>query len=140
MGSGLKSKGVTIGIGNGATPESFTDIATILDTNVPELSQGALETGGLGDEWETKISDGLKKAGDVTIEFLTYPGATGLDALEAAFDDCALHNFQVTLTDTSATKWTFAALVSKLSPGKVSKGQLIKGTAVLTVSGEPVKG
>ena len=135
MGNSIQSKGVTIGIGNGADPEVFTNIGEVTNAAGPDKTCDTSEDTTLADEWKT-FTAALLDGGQVTFDLNDYPSDTGQAQLETDFAARTNRNFKITLTDDSATSITVEAIITALSRA-IPLGDKITRSVTLKVSGQP---
>ncbi|MGW2548226.1 phage tail tube protein [Kitasatospora sp. NPDC001574] len=134
--AGIDGKGVQLRRGDGATPETFSEIAEITNVGGPGMSRDTYDstTHGSPGGWREFVG-GLKDGGEVSADANLIPGVHG--ALAADFDDDAPRSYQLVFPDPSHTTWTFEAILTGFESSAPHDGLL---TASLTwkVSGKPV--
>ena len=123
----LPSQGVTLGVGNTASPVVYTDIADITEITGPDGSAGEIETTDLSSTSKTFIR-GLTDNGSVSFTLNYIPANTQHAQLFADFSSATevARDYRLTFTDSPETHWTFSAYVSQFS---VSNGLDDKLTA-----------
>lgn len=87
--------------------------------------------------------NGMKDAGEFTIEGNYIAGSAGQLELSAAFTDGEIRECVITFpklsTESSAPKWEFDAIVTKASPiSEANMTDQLKFSATLKISGAPV--
>lgn len=130
----VTSQGVTLQRGDGASPEVFATIADITDFNSPDGELSVIDVTSLDDSYATYIA-GLIDEGSVSISghFIgTDAAQTGLRTDRAAG---TLRNFKITLTDSPATVFSFAAFVQTYTTNS-STNDRVAFSATLKVSGQ----
>ncbi len=138
----IKGFGVKLGIGDGADPEVFTDIAELAsDLTGPGLTRETFETtshdstGGYN-----TYGAGPKDLGEFSFEINYIPNeATHKDAtggLLNLFESGALTNFQLTFPDSVPTKWVIPVIVTGFEPVSRLKDKL-GASVTLKGSGAP---
>ena len=124
---GFTTFGVAIGVGDGASPEVFTNILEVSDIKLPSQDRGNVEfTHHTSPNDHRELKPGLRFSGtcQFTVNYLPADAShknagTGLLALASAAASAAIKNWQVTLSDAAATKWVFPAFVSKFDPSSM---------------------
>lgn len=110
-GNALESQGMTLAIGDGASPEVFTTIEDCKDINFRTGSATVIDTTDLSSQAKEKRM-GLQDEGQCTFTLNFIPKNTQHAELVAAKADRQARNFQVTMTDASpATVYQFAGYV-----------------------------
>lgn len=140
MTEAISSFGTLLKVGDGAGPEVFTAIAEVKDISGPTISLATAEvthqqsTDGF-DEFVGTINSG----GEVTFAVNYIPTDATHDATDGLISICkakTLNNFQLVFPDGASTTWTFAALVTRVSPTAPVNGALT-GDVTLKISGSP---
>lgn len=131
--SALSSQGMTLGVGDGASPEAFTTISEIKSIDGPGGQANEIDVTDLSSTAKEFIL-GLQDEGDITAEINYIPANAQHAQLRADRASGTSRNYQITFTDSPATTWTFAALVKGFS---VSNGvdSVTGATVTLRVSG-----
>ncbi|MFE2106636.1 phage tail tube protein [Kitasatospora sp. NPDC059463] len=133
--AGIDGFGTKLRRGDGATPQTFTDIAELTSIGAPTLARDTYEvtTHGSPEQWREFIG-GLKDGGDVSGDVNYMPSAH--DFLVADFDDKEPRDYQIVFPDLEQTTWTFKAILNKFEPSAPFDDKL---TASLgwKVSGKP---
>lgn len=111
--SALESQGMTLKIGDGASPEVFTAIGDISDISGPDGAATEIDVTTL-DSTGKEFRMGLKDEGQVTFTCFYQPKDTQHAALRTARSNRTLTNFQLTFTDSPATVWSFSAYVMSI--------------------------
>jgi len=106
----LVSQGMTIAIGDGASPEVFTTITDVTDIAGPDGSASEIDTTDLSST-AREYRLGLTDNGNVTLTVNFKPQDTQHALLRTKSISGAETNFRITFTDSPATTWTFAAFV-----------------------------
>jgi len=136
----IAAYGIALKQGDGGSPESFTDIAQVVNLGGPSLKLDPLDVTNHGSTsgWREFIG-GLLDAGEVTLE-LNYDPAEGThDATTGLIADMTartVRNFQLVFPDSGSTLWSFAALVTGFEIGAPVDGKLT-ASATLKLSGQP---
>lgn len=114
--SALPSQGVTLGVGNTASPIVYTDIADITEISGPDGSAGDIETTDLSSTTKTFIR-GLTDNGSVSFTLNHIPANTQHAQLFSDFSSATevARNYRITFTDSPETTWTFSAYVNQFS-------------------------
>lgn len=131
--SALSSQGMTLGVGDGASPEVFTSVAEIKSVDGPGGQANEIDVTDLSSTAK-EFQLGLQDEGDITLDINYIPANTQHAQLRSDRAAGTIRNYQITFTDSPATTWTFAALVKGFSISNGVDG--ITGASVtLRVSG-----
>ena len=131
--SALSSQGMTIGIGDAASPEVFTDITEVKGIDGPGGQANEIDVTDLSSTAKEFVL-GLQDEGDITLDINYLPADTQHALLRARRASGAIGNFQIAFTDSPVTTWTFAALVKGFSISNAVDG-ITGASVVLRVSG-----
>lgn len=135
----LAGYGVLLKIGDGATSEAFTTIAEVKDIEGPELELEAKEvTSHDSGGWREFIGT-LLSAGEVSFDLNFIPTHATHSYSAGLIKDMVnrtRRNFKLVFSDTGATTWTFAALVTGVKPSGPVEDEL-QAEVKLTVTGQP---
>ena len=131
--SALSSQGMTIGIGDGASPEVFTTISEVNTIDGPGGQANEIDVTDLSSTGK-EFKLGLQDEGDITLDINYIPGNTQHALLRTRRASGAIGNFRITFTDSPATTWTFAALVKGFSVSNAVDG-VTTASVTLRVSG-----
>ncbi len=112
--SALTSQGVTIGVGDGASPEVFTTIAEVKSIDGPGGQANEIDVTDLSSTAK-EFALGLQDEGDITLDINYIPGNTQHAQLRSDRAAGTSRNYRITFTDSPATTWTFAAYVKGFS-------------------------
>ena len=126
--------GIQLKRGNGATPEVFTAIASVVNMPGPELINAAVQStthdsGG----YRAFISGALKELAEFAITINYTPATPQYGATSGLIYDLingTVRNYQVVFPDT--TTWSFAALVTNFAPAEADSASPNPLTAVVT--------
>ena len=129
----LVSQGMTIGIGDGASPEVYTTINEINTISGPGGSASEIDVTDLNSTAK-EFRLGLSDSGTITLALNYIPANVQHALLRSRWVDGVITNFRITFTDSPNTLWTFAAFVQELS---VENGvdAVTTGSVTLRVSG-----
>lgn len=127
--SALSSQGMTLGVGDAASPEVFSAISEISNIDGPGGQANEIDVTDL-DSTAKEFILGLQDEGDITIDINYIPGNTRHAALRADRSAGTQRNYRISFTDSPVTTWTFAALVKGFS---ISNGVDGKTTASVTL-------
>lgn len=119
--------------GNGASSETFTAIAEVLSINGPGMDKQEIDVTNLDSTggWREYIT-GFKDGGTVELEMnFTY---ASYDLLFGDFEDDESHNYQIVLSDSTASTFAFAGLV-KACPISVTADQQITANVTIKLTG-----
>ncbi len=143
MSNALSSFGHLLKIGDGASTEVFSTIAEVMDVNGPDLSLYTEEVTSQtsANAYDEHIGT-ILRGGEVTLDIHyiptdgTHDESTGLISV---MQSKASNNFQLIMTDSGTTTWSFAALVTKLSPTMPVVGAL-RASVTMKITGKPTLG
>ena len=131
--SALESQGMTIGLGDAASPELYTTISEVSDISGPDGSASEIDATDLSSTAK-EFKVGLKDEGQVSLTLNYIPADTQHAALRTARNNRTLNNYRITFTDSPQTTWTFAAYVLGFSISNGIDG-LTQGSVSLRISG-----
>lgn len=107
----IEAQGSVIAIGDGASPEVFSEIMEVQGIAGPDGSANEIDVTKLSSV-AREIRMGLADEGSITLEGNYDRSDTlGQNAAEAARAARTLKNFEITLTDSPPTVFTFAGFV-----------------------------
>lgn len=124
---------MTIGIGDGASPEVYTSISEITNISGPGGGASEIDTTDLNSTAK-EFRLGLVDNGSINLSLNFIPANTQHALLRTRSISGAVNNFRMTFTDSPATLWTFAAFVQELSVENGVDG-VTTGSVTLRVSG-----
>lgn len=134
--SGLDGFGAKLMRGDGASPETFTEIADPTDISGPGLSRDTIEVTSHGSPNQYKeYVGGLKDGGEVSVDINYQPALH--DLLVDDLDDDAPRNYELHFPDPDLTVWAFAAVMTGFEPDAPHDDKLA-ATVTFQVSGKPV--
>ena len=133
------SNGCTIALGDGASPEVFTALDEVISISGPSESAPTIDVTALDDTARAYLR-GIEDGGELTIEAHWDPDDTlGQVAARTSFTAQTTKNWKITFTDSPASTFDFAAMVTSWSTSieldqsvKVSIG--LKLTGAITVA------
>lgn len=138
MSDAVNAQGATISIGDGASPEAFTEIAEVTDFTTPDGEAPDIDVTHLGST-ASEFLQGLPDNGNVSLSGNFVGGDSGQSTLRTARAAQALKTFKITLTDSPATTFTFSAFVKSFVVNAAQNDKLAF-TASLRVSGAVTEG
>lgn len=107
----VNSKGMTLGIGDGSSPEIFNTIGGITDMPNIAPSKSVKDRTSLGDSIRY-YGHGIEEPPQFTLSIYWNPDDTEQTALDTAYTDETQDNYRITCPDDSpATTYTFKAIV-----------------------------
>lgn len=134
--------GAQLQIGDGATPtEGFTTIAEVLDIGGPELTRDTEDVTphDAVDGYEEFIAT-LRRTGEVTFDVNFVPShathGTGSGGLIGLYESDELTNFRLVMAASIGYTWSFAAMVTRVSPSNPVTGAA-RASVTLKPSGKP---
>jgi len=135
----LAAYGVLLKIGDGATSEVFTTIAEVKDIDGPELELEAKEvTSHDSGGWREYIGT-LLTGGEVSFDLNFIPTNATHSYSSGLIDDMVSRtrrNFKLVFSDTGATTWQFAALVTGFKTAAAVEDELA-AEVTLQITGQP---
>lgn len=129
----ISSNGVTLGRGAGESPEQFTTIGLVTNIGGPDGSATEINTTHLGSA-AMEFLIGLRDEGQVTFDILYDPDNATHQGLLTDRDNKTLREFQLSLTDSTPTTWTFQAYVQGFSMN-VAVDEAVTASVTLRISG-----
>lgn len=131
----LKSQGTGIYLGDGASPQVYTEIAQVTNISGPDGSANEIDVTTL-DSAAKEYLIGLADEGNVTLDvvFDSATTATQHAALRTARNNGTTQHFQIRLTDSPRTTLTFDGLVSAFSLD-VQTDDAIRASYTLRITG-----
>lgn len=123
--------------GDGASSESFTEVADIISLQPPQMSRDSVETTvhNTTDRYRTYIP-GLRDGGTVPLVVQYDPANTSHGDLLSDYNDDVLHNYKVQFPDDIGETWTFSGFLTQLGE-ETPIGDRIQRTMEFKVSGKP---
>jgi hypothetical protein len=135
---GIKSHGTKLGIGDGASPEVFSNLPE--GTAIPSLggTKGLIDatshdTVGFMDYIPKALADG----NELKISSNYIPGDANVAKFKAAYGDQAHHNFKSTLSD--GTTFLFPGIVSSWEVDPSEMDGMVKASFSIKIVGEPIE-
>jgi hypothetical protein len=133
----MVANGVTIAVGDGASPEAFTALGDVIDIAGPEESVPAIDASNLSSTIRS-YEGGLREGGEIVVEQHMDPDHATASTLRTAFTAKTKKNYKITLTDAApATTYIVQCLIIGDSGPKVSMDQTVKRTWRLKVTSAP---
>lgn len=130
--------GVTFGVGDGSSSESFTDVAEVLSASLPSFSKDTIDvTHASSPSKFREFIAGLRDAGEVTLE-MNFTQSDYASFL-AAFDSDGLNNYKVTIPDDNySTKpnIVFAGIITGIET-EISVEDKVQASVTFKLSGKP---
>jgi len=133
--AGVSSQGLTISIGNGASPETFTDIANITGHDGPSRENPEIDVTSLSSTAK-EFLPGLVDNGEISINLNFDASDNSHDALLDAQEARTVHNFKITWPGSASPPkaWTFPAFVKSFSTSS-SVDAPLTGSLTLRITG-----
>ena len=129
----LKSQGMTIGIGDGASPEVFTTIGEVNSIGGLGGQAAEIDSTDLGSAAK-EIRMGLPDEGTASLGMFWLPKDTQHALLRSKRNSQVAVNFRITFTDSPPSTMTFLAFVLGIEIGNEVDG-VTTGSVTLRVSG-----
>lgn len=133
MTEAVSAQGVTVQRGDGASPEAFTTIAEITDFTGPDGELSIIDVTSL-DSTATEVIAGLIDNGTVQFSGNFVGGNAAQTGLRTDRTAKTLRNFKITLTDSPATVFSFAAYVTSFTVSGAQNDR-VQFAATLRISG-----
>lgn len=119
--SALTSQGLTVGVGNGASPEVFTTISEVKGVDGPGGQAAEIDVTDLSSTAKEFVL-GLQDEGDLTLDMNYIPADTQHAQLRSDRAAGTARNYRMSFTDSPVTTWTFSARVKGFSIGNSVDG------------------
>lgn len=136
MGS-LKAQGTVISIGDGATPEAFTQIGKVKSYSWGR-TRDTIDVTPIDAEHEALLS-GLRRGAQLTLEIVLDPDDTGQGLLQDADDDGEEHNYRILASDGLRSAIVPAIVTDYSESGAVNEAHAVSVTLkvsnAVTISG-----
>lgn len=129
----LESQGMTLGIDLGGSPTVYTTIPEVKDINARTGSAAVIDVTDLSSTAKEKRM-GLQDEGQCTFSLFFRPSELTHAELLAAKADRQARDFELTLTDTPATKYRFSAFVLTI-PITAGVDAVIESSVTLEITG-----
>lgn len=111
--------GAKFGIGDGADPEVFTDVAEVTNITPPSDSVDVIDATHMASPNKTReFIEGLIDPGECSFDMNFIPGGTGDTAIQA-LRGSGTNNFQITfpaIGSDPAVTWQFAGILTGYEP------------------------
>lgn len=131
----LEGQGVQLQLGNGASPEVFTEICEVKTMNPFTGSAAEIDTTSMCDTAKT-FRMGLQDWGNVALTMNFIPKDTQHAELMAAKRDRQTRTFRIVLTDASpSTTYEFQAYVTSV-PLTTGVDAVVEGNVTLRITGD----
>jgi predicted secreted protein len=130
----IKSQGTVFKIGNGGGPETFTAIPEIVSFSGPGETAGTIDVTDLDSTAKEYIA-GLKDTGTLSFDINYIPDNTVHAQIRTDMGAGTLRNFQIIFTDTGATQWDFAAVITGFSVSGATDDK-VTASVSLQISGD----
>lgn len=139
MSDALHGYGTVIKLGDGASPEVFTDLAEVTKITPPGPEVETIDVTHLTSPDATKeFIAGLISPGEVSLEMNFIPAGTTFSTLKTALESRAIKNFKIVFSDDSpSSEVDFSGLVKTIST-EVPLDDRMTATVSIQVSGLPV--
>ena len=107
----INSRGMTLGIGDGGTPESFTTIGGITDMPNIAPSKSVKDRTSMGDSIRY-YGLGIEEPPSFTLSVFWNPDDAQQSSLDTAYTNETQDNYRITCPDDDDTTYTFKAIVT----------------------------
>lgn len=125
--------GAAFGIGDGASPEVFTDIAEVFNITPPSETIDIIDATHMKSPGRRReFIPGLIDTGEMSLEMNFIPGGTAETALDAEIGKLVTTNYRITFPDgtTGSATWIFAGFVIGFEPAAPNEDKM---TATVTI-------
>jgi len=137
MSDAMSGFGTKLKMGDGASPEVFTEIAEVSNVSGPGISLDTIDvTHDASPGGYKEYAAGLLDGGEIKLELNFLPAEATQAGLLATLGSRAAKNFKLVFPDTPATTWSFAAFVTNFEPSAPADGKL-GASARLKITGQP---
>lgn len=125
--------GTLFGIGDGATPEVFTNLAEVLDVTPPNEQTDKVEVTHMQSPDQTKeFIPGMTDPGQCSFDINFLPGVDDDAAIQLLRHPSGVQNFQITFPN--GATWTFAGFLTDYAP-KAPVNDRMRATVTFKVTG-----
>lgn len=129
--------GTLFGVGDGATPEVFTNLAEVLDLNAPNETTDKIETSHMQSPDNSKeFIPGLTDGGETSFDINFLPGVSDDAAIQALRHPTGNQNFRITYPN--GAKWVFSGFLAGYAP-KAPVNDRMRATVTFKISGSYVE-
>ena len=111
----VNSKGMTIGIGDSGSPETFTTIGGVVDMPNIMLNKSLKDRTSLDDSIRY-FGHGIEEPPSFTLSIYWNPDDTQQNAIITAYGSETEDNYRITCPDSPATTYTFKAIITGYGP------------------------
>lgn len=124
--------GATFEIGDGASPEVFTEVAEVVSITPPGATVEKIDTTHLQspNRYREKVAS-IKDSSDVSFTVNATPA--NLVVLYGALS--STKNFRIDSNTELDTRWSFAGFISDVAPGELSNDDRLTVEVTVTVTG-----
>ncbi len=130
----LESQGVTLQIGNEASPEVWADVANITSIDGPSGSASEIDITSLASS-SREFRMGLPDSGNVQLNLMYDPADTEIAQLRSANKNRTRLHLRIQYSDSPATTDTFYGYVTAFNPSS-SIDTVVTATATIRVDGD----
>ena len=127
------AQGCTLKVGDGASPEVFNAIGQVTAINGPSGAAPIIDVSNLSSTYREKRT-GLPDNGDVTATVQYDPADTGQTRVETLRAGSLSGNFQIVLSNSPATTWSFAGYVSEFSK-TIGIDEVVEASITVNIDG-----
>ncbi|MFA5162091.1 MAG: phage tail tube protein [Elusimicrobiales bacterium] len=137
MSEAISGFGTKLKMGDGASPEVFSDIAAVSKVGGPGVSLDTIDvTADDSPGGYKEYAAGLLDAGEIKLELNFLPANASQTGLLTALTSRAAKNFKLVFPDTANTTWSFSAFVTNFEPDAPVDGKLA-ASVTLKITGQP---
>ena len=129
--------GATFGVGDGASPEVFTALASVISISPPSHSKTDIEVTTLqSTSGYREYILGLKESGEVNVKVrATY---ANLGIINTEFAKAVDTNYQIISNTELASTWDFTGRFLSVSPGELNNDGTLEVDVTVKVTGPSV--
>lgn len=140
MSNATAAFGVIFAIGDGGSPEAFTNVAEVKDFDGPSLDRNTYEVThhSSPNRWREFIP-GLRDAGETSFTLNWIPSDTTQDrttGLLSHYLDDQIHNYRIIYPDSGAEQITFPGIMTAFEPSAPVDG-VLEAEVTIKIAGEP---
>ncbi|MFA5160920.1 MAG: phage tail tube protein [Elusimicrobiales bacterium] len=137
MSEAISGFGTKLKMGDGASPEVFSDIAAVSKVGGPGVSLDTIDvTADDSPGGYKEYAAGLLDAGEIKLELNFLPANASQTGLLTALTSRAAKHFKLVFPDTANTTWSFSAFVTNFEPDAPVDGKLA-ASVTLKITGQP---
>jgi len=130
----IQTQGCDITLGDAASPEVFTAVGEVVDISMDGGGAAEIDTTNLASTAK-EFNIGLPDYGTVSCTCNYDPDDTPQTNLKTYYDAQSSHNFEINLSDSPDTTFTFTAYISAWNAPRISPDDVVKLDFTLRITG-----